>query len=265
MGNNAVTAPRETNGLAIAGFVIAIVGLFTSGILCPVGLIISLVALGREPKGFAIAGVIVGLIGTCGGILVVLFLGGLILAALGLAVAAVALDQAQQSELTSDMVDIAMAIVEYRDDNDVVPPNLATLQLPSEKLVDPWGNTYAYRMLTDDPGFELTSAGADRVFDTGDDVRFSELGERWEPAGITVRGGDDGGQVRISLGPGRSLEVSDEQGVLLRAGDKVIRISGDEHGGHVEVGEEPATADDEASAAETEGDEATSAAEEDGA
>ena len=50
------TTTKPTNGLAIVGFVLAIVGIFSSGILCPIGLIISLIALGREPKGFAIEG-----------------------------------------------------------------------------------------------------------------------------------------------------------------------------------------------------------------
>ena len=47
---------RETNGLGVAGFVVSLAGLLlTGGLLSPVGVVISLIALGRRPRGFAVA------------------------------------------------------------------------------------------------------------------------------------------------------------------------------------------------------------------
>ena len=58
---------ERTNGLAIAGLVISILGIMSGGVLSPIGLILSLVALGKPVgKGIAWAGVIIGFIGTCG-------------------------------------------------------------------------------------------------------------------------------------------------------------------------------------------------------
>ncbi len=56
--------PRRSNGLGVAGFVVSLVGVFTLGLLCPVGLLLSLMALLRSPRGFAFAGVVIGLLGT---------------------------------------------------------------------------------------------------------------------------------------------------------------------------------------------------------
>ena len=56
---------EQSNGLAIAGFVCSLLGLFTGFLLSPIGLILSLVALGRPGgRGFAVAGVVIGLLGS---------------------------------------------------------------------------------------------------------------------------------------------------------------------------------------------------------
>ena len=47
---------EQSNGLAIAGFVCSLLGIFTGFLLSPIGLILSLVALGRPGgRGFAVA------------------------------------------------------------------------------------------------------------------------------------------------------------------------------------------------------------------
>lgn len=51
------------NGLAIAGFVCSIVGLFVLWPLCILGIIFSAIGLKSERKGLAIAGLIIGIIG----------------------------------------------------------------------------------------------------------------------------------------------------------------------------------------------------------
>ena len=60
----------EQNGLGTASFVCSIVGLFSAGILSLVGLILGAIAMRREPKGLAIAGFVIGLVGTLIGCIV---------------------------------------------------------------------------------------------------------------------------------------------------------------------------------------------------
>lgn len=69
--------PHQSNGFGIAGFVLSLVGLILEticcfvfapislvvGLLCIVGLIVSIVGLRKEPRGMAIAGLILGIIG----------------------------------------------------------------------------------------------------------------------------------------------------------------------------------------------------------
>lgn len=61
-----------TNGTGVAGFVLSLGGLLTCGILCPIGLVVSLIGLKNEPKGMAIAGSIIGGMGSLVGLVVVL-------------------------------------------------------------------------------------------------------------------------------------------------------------------------------------------------
>ena len=56
---------KEGNGLGVAGFFIAAIGLLIpTGIIALLGLLISLVALGKSPRGFAGMGVLIGLVGS---------------------------------------------------------------------------------------------------------------------------------------------------------------------------------------------------------
>jgi len=85
-----ITAPQaqEKNGMGIAGFVLAMVALFSSWvpfarwIFWLLGLIFSLIGLGKQPKGFAIAGLIISLIGLAL-IVVIIVLGVAVLGVLG--------------------------------------------------------------------------------------------------------------------------------------------------------------------------------------
>ena len=81
---HAHAAPQPANTLGLAGFITSVVGILFGGLLCPVGLILSLVALGRPPRGFAVAGAVIGLLGSCGGCLVgMLLLPAFVVAAVG--------------------------------------------------------------------------------------------------------------------------------------------------------------------------------------
>ncbi|UCD75851.1 MAG: type II secretion system protein GspG [Phycisphaerales bacterium] len=183
-----IAAPvEEKNGLGLAGFICSLVGLLvTGGLLCPIGLLISLIALGRRPRGFAAAGVIVGLIGTCG-------LGGLLIAALLIGVAAfvaglaamagtIVFFEPEKMEITTEMAKTAIAVVKYREDNGVLPADLDLLDLEPLIRQDPWGSEYRYLLIEEEPGFDLISSGRDGRFGTEDDVHLTRLDEAWKNA-----------------------------------------------------------------------------------
>jgi len=55
-----VARQSQSNGLGIAGFIVSLVGWLTCGLLCPVGLILSVIGLFKQPRGMAIAGSVIG-------------------------------------------------------------------------------------------------------------------------------------------------------------------------------------------------------------
>lgn len=230
-----VPAPAPTNALGVAGFVCSLVGLvFTGGLLCPIGLVLSLVALGRPPRGFAWAGLILGLLGTCGWGLLIIFAGGMILAALGLAAVVISLSETERVEITSDMANMVIAIKSYEQENRYLPATLDDLPLKSSTRLDPWGRRYDYHLQEDEPGFDIVSAGEDGAPGTDDDVRLTALGEAWRAAGmdmdIEAEGDDDGGRVRIRIGGATIGAQGDAEGgrVEIDLGEgRVLEIEGD--------------------------------------
>jgi hypothetical protein len=178
---------RESNGLAVAGFLIALIGLFVpTGIVALVGLLICLAALGRPPRGLAATGVIIGLFGTVIWLVItgVVLVGGLAAGA-GFVVAVAAMFvfmQPETIEVTSDMVNVAIAAVEYEDKHGELPADLSVLTLSTPTRLDPWGNPYRYTLENHDPGFDVMSDGADGVADTDDDLALSRMDQLWEEA-----------------------------------------------------------------------------------
>jgi len=177
--------PPPTNGLAIAGAVLSIVGLLTGGILSPLGLVLSLVALGKPyGKGWAWTGVILGFLGLCGWGIALLVAGAAIMTALGLGVAAFAFANSEKVELTTDMAMIAVQVEQYRESNNrILPANLELLTISESTRLDPWGTPYRY--VLDDTvkmGFDIISDGEDKTQGTADDVHLSRIEEYWEDA-----------------------------------------------------------------------------------
>lgn len=165
----------ESNGLGLAGFVCSLVGLCSGGLLSPVGLILSLVALGRQPRGFAIAGVVLGLLGSCGIILSIVFLPLFllgVLASAGVAGGVIAM-LGPQLEAQFDMAMVSQAVAEYRDRTGALPLRLDEVDIrDSDMLTDPWGNTYVYELSDDAMTFTLRSMGPDGQDGTADDVEM---------------------------------------------------------------------------------------------
>lgn len=221
---------QPTNGLAVAGLICSVAGLMLGGLLCPIGVLLSAIALGRPGgRGMAVAGLIVGLIGSCGGIIVVLLFGGLILLALGLTAAAVfiALDDPQRLEVTVEMGILAAAVEEYEDRNNQWPVSLDELSIEGEFLNDPWQQPYRLLAGDADRDYDIASDGPDQAPDTMDDIYLSRLGELWESfasfegsgrssfsfgsATIELRGDEEGGGVQIDLG-GQKVELGNDEG-----------------------------------------------------
>ena len=185
---------RQSNGLGVFGFFVAVIGLFIpTGIIALLGLLICLVALGRSPRGFAMMGLIIGLFGTILWLLIdlaVLVVGLLAVVGMGLAAsAAFMLTQPEVMEITSDMINSAIAIEHHYETRDELPTTLDELGLASAAIVDPWGTRYRYEL--NDPNdhdnddafrYELTSAGPDTIFGSDDDIMLSKLDRMWENA-----------------------------------------------------------------------------------
>ena len=177
----------QSNGLGVAGFFIAAIGLFIpTGIIALLGLLVSLVALGKAPRGFAAMGVLVGLLGT----VVWLAITGLaILGVLAVGVSALlagtvafVLIQPEIIEVSSDMFNVTIAAWEYEDDNGALPDDLDALELSASTTTDPWGNPYRYVIVQDDLGFDVISSGSDGIMGTTDDLALSRIGQVWGEA-----------------------------------------------------------------------------------
>ena len=84
-----------------------------------------------------------------------------------------ALEKAKTATLEIDMNTISAAITTYFGDYDEYPENLEMLvpkYLPSTtSLLDSWGNPFHLEK-DDQQNLTLVSAGADRIFATGDDI-----------------------------------------------------------------------------------------------
>ena len=193
MANGGQRRDGESNGLGIAGFVVSLVGLLSCGLLSPIGLIMSLVALGREPKGLAIAGVVLGAVGSCGIISGVIFFPvaiAAILAAVGLGAAAAALG-GPQIEAKVDMATLTAMVGHYSAEHGgQLPATLAeaTRSLGSDSpfLKDRWNHEYVYSLAPDGKSFVLFSMGEDGVAGTADDIYLDEKDKPSQPTAPTT-------------------------------------------------------------------------------
>lgn len=181
MSNGVQRKNGESNGLGIAGFVVSLVGLLSCGLLSPIGLIMSLIALGREPKGLAIAGVVIGAVGSCGIISGVIFFPvaiAAILAAVGLGAAAAALG-GPNIEAKVDIATLSAMVEHYSEEHGgQLPLTLAEATKPlgsdSPFLKDRWNHEYVYMPSPDGRNFVIFSKGEDGVPGTADDIYLDE-------------------------------------------------------------------------------------------
>lgn len=231
--------PEASNGLAVAAFVVALVGLLaTGGLLSPIGLILGLFALGRPAgRGFAITAVILGAIGSCGALIAltvaVIFGAGLIMAAI--AFMAGAAGSMEHIETAVSMTGVAAEVAEFRERTGAFPESLEQLSLTAPELQDPWGHPLVYEAGGADLGFDLVSPGPDGVAGTDDDIRLTQLGALFgfEDARITFQDGAGSGGGATLVAGKLTMQIDHATGrVVVRHGDMTIfEASAGDHGG----------------------------------
>ena len=159
----------EINGLGIAGFVVSIVGMIiTCGLLCPIGLLISLFAMFKKPRGFAVAGAVLGALGT----LWLVFWGFAIVAGI-MGLQKTATQFKTVAITTTKLVEGHQIIESRRAADNQLPDGIEGNKLIVD-LADGWGNGIRYEV--EDQSYVLRSGGPDGAFDTEDDITIDSGG-----------------------------------------------------------------------------------------
>jgi hypothetical protein len=165
--NQIYVQAAPSNGLGVAGFVISLIGLvITGGILCPIGLILSFIALFRQPRGFAIAGTILGAIGTIVPVVLFLIFGAAVFSfcsCLGMGIAAAANEQVTISALN----DAERQIQDHYATHSALPSEFEGNNL-IDAIRDKDGRRLRYTPLPPS-SYEIRSSGIDGRFGTSDD------------------------------------------------------------------------------------------------
>ena len=156
---------RQSNGIGLAGFIVSIVGLvLTCGVLCPIGLILSLVGLRKQPKGFAIAGTVIGALGS-----VFFALVGATLVAGYVGLKKVAAETGGDVQTTASMFNAVNLINMQRTQKGALP-DAATGNGIIAICKDSAGRALRYDPSGD--SFVIRGVGPDGVFDTPDDAKM---------------------------------------------------------------------------------------------
>jgi hypothetical protein len=153
--------PPPVNRLGRTGLWTSLAGLATCGLLSPLGLLMSMMALRKGPRVAATAGLLLGLIGS----LWVAFVSSVVITG---AVAAQARHERYAHYQTRTALAQAEDVVEgYRAQTGRLPEGIAGNKLVLA-FTDGWNSSLRYDL--DDAHYAIRSAGPDREFDTGDDV-----------------------------------------------------------------------------------------------
>ncbi len=156
---------RPTNGLGLAGFIVACAGLVTCiPLVTLLGAILSAIGMRREPRGFAIAGLTIGIVGT---VLTAILMAAVLLPAVG-----AARETARRIKTEASAREIALAVERYRAQHDALPTSIdrvyhAGLIDDTGVLNDAWGDPIRYEVR--DGAFALISNGPDAEPGTEDD------------------------------------------------------------------------------------------------
>ncbi len=160
-------ARAQTNGWGVAGFVVSLVGFLGSclggAILCPLGLIFSIIGVRREPRGLAIAGIVLGALGSVWAVVAMLIFGTLTAGCLGLAMSQVpniiAINEASQG------------VQKYYKEKGQLPASLdeVAAAVPGTPTKGKDGTAIVYTV-DDAHSFTLRLPGPDGAMNTKDDI-----------------------------------------------------------------------------------------------
>ncbi len=167
--NAAPQRSPETNGLGLAGFIVSLVGFLSCGLLSPVGLIMSFIAMFRQPKGLAIAGFVIGLIGSIWAIVIFVFVG------IGVLFALIAGLVGGQGYIDAgiDAFEIREAVIEYQSEHQALPSSIGEVTgLETDTLNDHWGRPYRIEIDGQTQKLRVISDGPDGIADTDDDIEI---------------------------------------------------------------------------------------------
>lgn len=166
---NVVYVRPSSNGFAVAGFILALSGLFCCGaVLCPIGVVFSLIGLRKQPRGLAIAGLVIGALGTIWGIvqLVVFGVAGIVSCG-GIVCGGIAPHVVTGARIEM----LAREVRDFQRDNARLPASFDELpHVRKSELKDGW-NHLMHLMVEDDGTFTIVSDGPDGQSETGDDIR----------------------------------------------------------------------------------------------
>lgn len=161
-----IYTPPPGNPIGFAGFVVSLTGMVAClGLICPIGLLLSLFALVKSPRGYAIAGSILGVFGSILCTLTVLVASG----AIGAGLFA---DPNQTHSQTSQTIDSASVSI----DKHFTTKNLSLPDANEGNLLiafhsDEWGNQLLYTPAQGSTTrYTITSAGPDGMYQTSDDI-----------------------------------------------------------------------------------------------
>ena len=207
--------PPPSNAVGVVGFVFAIIGFVTCGLVSPLALLISLVGIFKAPRGFAVAGTIIGLLGT-----VWLFAIGFALI-MSVGVAKDAVESGVHTFATAAAFERGRIAVEaYQQEHGSLPDGIEGNKLVLD-LQDGWEQPIHYT-LAEDGSYTLRSAGADGEFHTPDDMTSdTDYGLHIDSTGEEIRFGP--GEIELEAEGDEVLDGEKEEGFELPD----FRASGD--------------------------------------
>jgi hypothetical protein len=177
-------APKdEFNGWGVAGFVTAILGIFTCGFLHPLSLLISLVGLMWKPRGLAIAGVIISVLGSG-----FLMISGYALVLGFLGMKEFVTEEGKRFNTNTTLSEAAQVIERHQASTGELPDPIEGNKLLME-MQDAWGQSLRYE--TSDRKFVIRSAGPDRQMNTADDLVSTDKQVETE---VVIEGGGELGE-----------------------------------------------------------------------
>jgi len=147
--------PRPSNPLGVIGFLTTFL---SCGLLSPLGLLMSLIALGRAPRGFALVGTILSGVGT--GLMVAGGMSGYEEASRH--------ENRHNAQVTRTQLYQAQGIIQNESQSLEALPNGVEGNKAILHLTDAWGNSLRYDLY--DEGYVLRSAGRDGRYESHDDL-----------------------------------------------------------------------------------------------